>query len=1197
MDLGPFDVSASQVTTLGSGFTVFVNRLLDTEADGHQLRGHHLVLNDVETIRDRGVDAGIRGAPDGSAWIPQGDSAWQFKRYKLGPKGCGEELRGATWAHKYLREGGSYVLVLGVSLSDSLIEDRRKKLAEVAIELGLIDEDDRSRLRVYDAGALARWASQYPALAVSQIAGGPGNEAVDLERWSHSPWHQVQWVDEELRATYIETLRSKVCDDGLVEIRLEGESGVGKTRLVLHALDHDGLRNLVVYVRDVQRLSESLLVHLLQAGRQAILVVDECPGDKHLKLVESLTVDANIKLITIGDGGGISSRDPILKLGALPDPQAEEFLRRNYPSLGDEARRFVVTHCCGNVRWIDLVARRVTQGDSVQAAEIIRRDDIERFVADWLPEGRDFFFASLLALFQRVGWDRELRQQVELIAGFAGTDFDALDAVEMRLEQEGLITRQGRYRSINPHPLAIYLATEAWKTSGDRIVSELLPVLDEDMALSLFRRLADLGRFEPAISVLPRMLTGGGMFSSLDAIEEGANGRLLTQLAIVLPDRVSVHLGELIEGESIESLRARTGVRRDLVWTLEKLAWHSRTFERAAEALRRLALAENESYANNASATWVSLFGTMLPGTAALPTQRVEYLERVARDDSTSHQLVIQAAGRGISPVHDSIMVFGELQGGVLVEPRGRPSTWGEVRGYRKRLMAILVHLASNENCGTSSKASQALVEAVHPLLGDPVSGEDLLVALQSLVTPDQRFALWTEVEHLLVLYRRYETAGRELLVERLEQLRGLMPPLDPRSDLSRLLRLNRWDLAEEELATRILEVTQELLNADALEGSLAELSGERLPAAWDLGRAIGKLEAGRFEWAPRMLGYFSSNPDALIGYLQGRVESGDAEAFDDFLDSVDAGRLSDCEVAAIATRGPVTQRSSARVLGVVPRLTVLGAIQALYGWWRNVGQADAADLLSRWIDAISTDTEYAAVVGWVSMRLRLEEPIPTELSDLVLRLLQLRSSHPGLPQNAWDWNQLALKFVGDHARALAALILELIDSRSVMVVESDYDSQLLVACARLDPEGCWGEVAPRLLAGSWIILLEIRRWFVQSLPPSVVIDWVGADLERARIAAELASVGREHSSELAAYLLTHFEGDDQIESSLWGDVVSGSWTGPESIRLSKQIAQFNGWRENPDEPLAVRRWAGKMIDNLESRKATAEEREAEQGF
>jgi hypothetical protein len=171
VDLGPFDVSVSQISTLGSGFTVFVNRLLSTEADGHHLRGSQLALNDVETIADGGVDAGIRDAPDGSAWIPPGDSAWQFKRSGLGPTACGDELRGATWAHEYLRNGGSYVLVLGAPFSDTLIERRRKKLSEAAIQLGLLSEDDPERLRVYDAGALARWASQHPALAVSRIAG------------------------------------------------------------------------------------------------------------------------------------------------------------------------------------------------------------------------------------------------------------------------------------------------------------------------------------------------------------------------------------------------------------------------------------------------------------------------------------------------------------------------------------------------------------------------------------------------------------------------------------------------------------------------------------------------------------------------------------------------------------------------------------------------------------------------------------------------------------------------------------------------------------------------------------------------------------------------------------------------------------------------------------------------------------------
>ena len=92
----------------------------------------------------------------------------------LRPAACATEFANADWAHEFLRAGGSYVLVLGASLSDKLIENRRKKIADKAIELNLLAADDNLRIRVYDANKLAQWASRFPSLAVSRLAGGPG---------------------------------------------------------------------------------------------------------------------------------------------------------------------------------------------------------------------------------------------------------------------------------------------------------------------------------------------------------------------------------------------------------------------------------------------------------------------------------------------------------------------------------------------------------------------------------------------------------------------------------------------------------------------------------------------------------------------------------------------------------------------------------------------------------------------------------------------------------------------------------------------------------------------------------------------------------------------------------------------------------------------------------------------------------------
>jgi hypothetical protein len=348
-------------------------------------------------------------------------------------------------------------------------------VAAKAIELGLLATDDHHRIRVYDANKLARWASQFPSLAVSKLAGGPGPVAIDYQTWASGRTHDKQWIADEARDAAVHTIRSQVLSPGMVEVRVQGESGIGKTRLVLEALNDDTLRPLVAYVSDERSVGSELLTHLIEDGRVAILVVDECPAERHIKLVEKLTVDPAIRLVTIGDSGAAASRSPVLAVDAMPGAEREEFLEANYPQLGPEARRFISDHSHGNVRWMIVLAERVLGSAEAQAADLIARDDIQMFVQAILPEGRDFFCAAVLALLERVGWDRDMRLQLEVLARFARVSVDQMDSVGAQLEQQGLLARQGRYRAVGPHPLAVFLAAEAWRTEGERVVSELLP--------------------------------------------------------------------------------------------------------------------------------------------------------------------------------------------------------------------------------------------------------------------------------------------------------------------------------------------------------------------------------------------------------------------------------------------------------------------------------------------------------------------------------------------------------------------------------------------------------------------------------------------------------------------------------------------------------------------------------------------------
>jgi hypothetical protein len=1191
MGLGPFDISAERITALGVRFTPFVNRLLDLEVRANDLSGHRLSVNINETTPDGGVDASVRGAP-GSDYLPTGDSAWQFKRSGFGPKACADELEKATWAHDFVRGGGSYVIVIADALPDKLIERRRLAIAAKAVELGLLATDDRDRIRVYDANVLGRWASRFPSLAVSRLAGGPGSDAVDFETWAAGRTHTLAWTTDAARDAAIAAIRSQVSSTGVVEIRVQGDSGIGKTRLVLEALRDERLQPLVAYVADERAVGGDLLAHLVADGRTAVLVVDECPAERHIKLVERLPADPAIKLVTIGDAGPAVSRGPVIGVHPVDDETAEEFLKTNYPMLSAEARRFVGDHSRGNLRWTIVLAERVSQASEGHAAELIGRNDIGQFVADLLPEGRDFFCSALLALLERVGWDDDRRYQLELLASFGGVQTADLESAAARLAERGLLNKLGRYRAVTPHPLAVFLAAEGWRQLAERLVTDLLPQLDDGMALAFFRRVADLGRFEPATSVLPQLLAPAGPFGSLDRLAAGGTGRMLTQLAIVLPDAVALHLGELIEEAESEALAAQREYRRDLVWTLEKLAWHSRTFVAAADSLLKLALAENETYANNATGTWLDLFGTMLPGTAAAPRSRLEYLKRVSKSpDPDVRTLVVQAASRAFTH-HESITVSGELQGGVLVEPRGTPRTWPEAGEYRNEMIHLLLGLASDPEPAIVKAAEEALVGAVHPLIDDPFSGEVLADALAEL-SGDGLLKFRAEAEHLMALYDRHDREDRKVR-ERLRRLVERLPEPSPSETVRVLSQLRRWDFSDGELQQRLADAMRPMA-VDELSALLADLlSGGELSAAWELGYAVADVHPSDAVLAVLVDG-FGANPNAVLGYLV-RAQVENELAFEEFLGSDLGRRLALRDRVSLASHGPATDRLRQLVMSGLQELPVASAISASFGFHRKLGESGALALLDNWVERVDSQQDYNALVDWLNLVLHPDPTVPEMMRDSVWRLIELRRAYPNVGRETWDWSRLASGFAADRPYELGSLILDLVDSREVMLHQGDDQSKLLGECAATD-QRVWAEIAGRLEGGSWLLQMELRGWFLNHVPPEVVDEWVGANLARARIVASIAPVGGSTPSPYARLLLDRFGQDDEVKSSLYGSLVTGFWTGNESDRIAGQIEQLNGWRASTQEPLGVRAWAREVVTSLEQAKQRALQREAEDHF
>jgi hypothetical protein len=124
---------------------------------------------------------------------------------------------------------------------------------------------------------------------------------------------------------------------------------------------------------------------------------------------------------------------------------------------------------------------------------------------------------------------------------------------------------------------------------------------------------------------------------------------------------------------------------------------------------------------------------------------------------------------------------------------------------------------------------------------------------------------------------------------------------------------------------------------------------------------------------------------------------------------------------------------------------------------------------------------------------------------------------------------------------------------------------------------------------------MDLKGWITTLYPAGDVISWVGQSLYRARVVASLVGIGDGLPSEVVQFLLTSFGTDDQVSSSLYGDFVTGTWWGNESVRLNGQISQLETWVGDPRQSAGVKRWAREVIANLKHRREAVLLREAEE--
>ena len=724
---GPFEVTGQHIEALNEDqLPNLLRRLLLAEAHTYGLPIDGIQVASNINIGDGGEDGRIKwdDGPERTQALPSRLCQFQLKAGSISSSQARKEVLTAAggvkeMVRKVLSSGGNYILMCGHSYTEQQIQDRETAIRKALKENGVNVPDERVRFR--DADQIATWVNCHPSVATWVKEQTQPNTLGPFRSWEHWAGREEHrsspWVEDERLGPLLTRLHPLV-SNFRSSVRIVGMTGIGKSRLVLEALgpavaeaDMTAIIMYAVVTETSPDLIKQTVQSLSDSGRRAIVVVDECPPDTHRVLagivshagsrLSLVTIDHEIPASWLDEStllipeASLSVNQGIIERqdGLSPDDkQRLARLSRGFPGIClPIARAWTTKTPIGHTTDDQLVnafllGRNPVNGDALlRAASLISATGVVEFG----PMTERIIWGASAA------WPK-LADLAELTYNLSKEDLHVCvqDLLERRVLQ-----KRGWLVTVEPRPIALNLAERQWRVwPRDRWDQVLGGDLDSSVKVRAARQLALLNTTDIASAVVQWICRFDGPFHGIEGISKAGHPEVLSALAEV--DAMVV--ANLIERsiDQVGDLREIDGdVRRQLVNTIEKIAFCPDSFELGADLLLRLAVAENEHWANNATGQYKALFPVLLGNTAANGDARLSVLDNAsATADVGQRAIVIEALAQGAQTEYFSRIGYAGAHGTRPSLDSWSPSTDDEARRYIEGCVLRLAELAIGDD-------------------------------------------------------------------------------------------------------------------------------------------------------------------------------------------------------------------------------------------------------------------------------------------------------------------------------------------------------------------------------------------------------------------------------------------------------------------------------------------------------------------
>ncbi|GGC25336.1 ATP-binding protein [Pseudoduganella buxea] len=899
-----FSVPQSKLTAYDAGQGIdLMKKLLWAEAWRVGIPRQDVSISEAITVADGGIDASVNTTTTHGSILIAGHTHYQIKtgesfkpwqKAQIRTELFGEEQPKLQFlglqTRRGLEQGFAYSLVTtGHDLTTEQRDQAKDWLAEYFSLCGF----PAVSIHVLGAGELAGMLELHPSLCL-EINGLSHIRFQTVGSWrANSDMTPSLSLGLEQKQ-FIEQLRATLEDSSIQHIRIVGEPGIGKTRLVLEAVaGNESVSASTMYFRQASDFQDQFLNDLMREGqpRSLILVIDECEDRERSEIWSALKDRPGVKLVTIDHGPGTTGGVGMQTLQAplLEREQVESILRTYLP--GNQLLSNWALWCEGSAR----VAHALGENLRDHPEDILRSPGTvqiwDRFISGYgsdVDGGRAKTVLMHIALFEMFGYRKPVQEEADFVSSLVQkTDptitrskFDQI--VHYYLQRR--ILQGDRTLRIVPKALRIYLWREWWQNFGASAdVLEMLNTMPKSLHRWFMHSFVYAQDVKHALSVVQTLLDpGNGLFADKAVMASEVGAGFISVLAQSAPAETLTLLRSILKWTD-DDLTAIRRERHSLARALSFIAVWQPYFRASARILARLSFGESSTYSNNCRGTLKDLFMPFGAPTQTPFEERVPLaLEMLADQKDFVREIGLDTASACLKVRGRSRIIDVEFQGARPEIVFWQPKLWTELTEPWSKVIDGLLKSRLSVDVLWKNKVDKILIERTGDLLKTNVLHELCIQTLTDLATERKNF---DQIYQLLTNIGRYppkELAGDVL--EKIAQLKTHMDGADFHSRVLRHVLSAIWDDDIEEVedggterrAQRIRSLAEDAVaDLRLLRVALPELFANSVVRQ---GSQFGEYLAAAFgddRFDQEMLSYATKHSEEcqhpfLWGYLRG---------------------------------------------------------------------------------------------------------------------------------------------------------------------------------------------------------------------------------------------------------------------------------------------------------------------------------------